>query len=67
MDTVTVGDAAILLDVSTETVRRLIDSGTLPAVRFTDISWRRIEKKHLEEFARSRGVTLDWSKLDNRE
>jgi len=67
METVTTGEAAHLLDVSDQTIRRYIADGTIPAIRLQDDSWYKIDRGKLEEFARSRGITLDWSKLDNRE
>jgi excisionase family DNA binding protein len=67
MDTLTTREAARLLDVSDQTIRRYIASGTIPSVRLQDGAWNRIDRAKLEEYARSRGITLDWSKLDNRE
>ena len=66
METVTTGEAAYLLDVSDQTIRRYIADGTIPAVRLQDDAWYKIERARLEEFARSRGITLDWSKLDKQ-
>ncbi len=66
METVTTGEAARLLDVSDQTIRRYIADGTIPAVRLQDDAWYKIERTKLEEFARSRGITLDWTRLETQ-
>jgi excisionase family DNA binding protein len=62
-DFLTPPEIAKLLKVSTDTVRRLIDSGALPGTRLTDDSWRRVERQQLIEYARARQISLDWSLL----
>ena len=66
MDTVTTGQAARLLDVSEQTIRRYIADGTIPAVRLQDDAWYRIERRELERWAQSRGSALDWAILDQQ-
>ena len=66
MDTVTTGQAARLLDVSEQTIRRYIADGTIPAVRLQDDAWYRIERRELERWAQSRGIALDWAILDQQ-
>ena len=43
-----------LLKVSSSTVQRLIDKGTLPGIRLSETSWRRVERQQLIEYARIR-------------
>jgi len=64
MDSLTTGKVAKLLGVTDETVKRWIVQGQLPGVRMTDDSWYRISRKQLEEYAKGRGIQLDWSLLE---
>lgn len=60
------GDVAKLLEVSTEIVRDLVDKGVIASEpRLTARSRRRIRRAQLEAFAQDRGITLDWSLLEN--
>jgi len=52
----TVGDAAALLGVSPDTVRRLVDSGDIPSTR-TSGGQRRIDGAALARFATERAAT----------
>jgi excisionase family DNA binding protein len=65
--TVTTREAAVLLGVSEQTVRRYITDGTIPAIRLQDDAWYRIECNALEEWAMSRGMRLDWSLIERRQ
>jgi excisionase family DNA binding protein len=64
MDTLSTADVAKLLDTSEQTVRRLIDSGVLPAVRLTDSGWRRVYRSDLEAYANRTGVRINWDLLE---
>ncbi len=66
MDTVTTGQAARLLDVSEQTIRRYIADGTIPAIRLQDDAWYRIERRELEKWAQGRGIVLDWQRIDQQ-
>ena len=63
MEMLTTSEVATLLGVSDQTVRRMIAAGTLPGVRLSDDSWYRVEKGNLIEYARTRGLSLDWTLL----
>jgi len=63
----TTGQAAVLLGVSEQTVRRYIADGTIRAVRLQDDAWYRIERSVLDEWAASRGVRLDWSLIEKQQ
>ena len=65
--TVTTREAAVLLGVSEQTVRRYITDGTIQAIRLQDDAWYRIECVALEEWAMSRGMRLDWSLIEKRQ
>lgn len=65
MELLTTSEVATLLGVSDSTVRRLIESGALPAVRLDENSWHRVAKDKLDEYATQKGLKLDWS-LVNR-
>lgn len=52
------GDAAKLLRVSDETVRRLIARGILPATQLYERAYYQIEYDDLKEYADSRGIIL---------
>ena len=60
---VTSRQAAVLLGVSEQTIRRYITDGAIRAVRLQADGWHRIERSALDEWAASRGVRLDWSLL----
>lgn len=65
MDSLTTGEVAVLLGTSPQTVRRLIAAGTIPAVQLgEDDGWWRIQRSALEEYAKHRGIVLDWSKIE---
>jgi excisionase family DNA binding protein len=64
MDTLSTADVAKLLDTSEQTVRRLIDSGALPAIRLTDSGWRRVYRSDLEAYADRIGVRINWDLLE---
>lgn len=66
MELLTTGQVATLLSVSHETVRRMIDNGTLPAIRLMDddSGWFRIERNALEAYAARKGITLNWANLE---
>lgn len=66
METLTTGDCAKLLGVNEQTIRRMVDSGTIASVRLTDEGWRRIPKQALVELAQQRNLELDWSLIDQQ-
>lgn len=66
MDTLTVGECAQLLGISPDTVRRMVDTGTLASVRLTDESWRRVPKSAIVELAERRNIQIDWSLIDKQ-
>ena len=64
MDMLTTGEAAAVLQVSDETIRRYIDRGTLRGERLPQKrSYRRVSREELERFATVYKLTLDWTKL----
>jgi excisionase family DNA binding protein len=60
----TTSQVATLLGVSDETIRKWIAAGKLPGYRITDDSWYRVNRRELEEYARKRGFSLDWSLVE---
>lgn len=64
MHMLTTGQVAILLGVSSQTIRRMIADGTLPAQRLSDISRYRVPRDRLIEYAHQRNIDLDWSLLE---
>lgn len=66
MDTLTTGEAALVLRLSLERVRQLIIAGRIPAERLNQArSHRRIRRADLQTFADNEGVSLDWTRLTN--
>lgn len=64
MEYLTPPEIARLFGVSPDTVRRLIDTGELKSIRLSDDGgWRRVEKQTVIEYARSKGIKLDWTVL----
>ena len=63
MEYLTPPEIARLFGVSPDTVRRLIDNGQLPSVRISDDGWRRVEKQAVIDYAKSKGIKLDWTVL----
>lgn len=61
MEMLTTTEVATLLGISQSTVWRMIDEGTLPSVRLSENSWHRVTRPQLAEYARQRGIELDWS------
>ncbi len=66
METLTTGEVATLLGVSEQTIRRMVDDGTLASVRLTDESWRRVQKSSVTELAARRNIVIDWSLIDKQ-
>ena len=66
METLTTGEVATLLGVSEQTIRRMLDNGTLASVRLTDESWRRVQKSAVAELAVRRNIVIDWSLIDKQ-
>ena len=66
METLTTGEVATLLGVSEQTIRRMVDDGTLASVRLTDESWRRVQKSAVAELAVRRNIVIDWSLIDKQ-
>lgn len=62
-----VGEVAILLHTSGNTVRRLVDQGYITAQRLSDIGRRRVTVANLQAYAEKQCVTLDWSLLNHRQ
>jgi excisionase family DNA binding protein len=58
MSILSTGEAAEKLQVSPDTVLRLIRSGELPASRLTPTGYWRIRQEDLEDYAKQRGVEL---------
>ena len=64
MDMLTTGEAAAVLQVSVETIRRYIDAGKLHGERLPMArSFRRVRREDLIAFAEQYKMTLDWEKL----
>lgn len=63
MEYLTAPEIAKLFGVSSETVRRLIDSGELASVRLSEDGWRRVEKNAVINYAAAKGIKLDWTIL----
>lgn len=61
MEYLTAPEIAKLFGVSSETVRRLIDSGELPSVRLSEDGWRRVTKEAVAEYAGAKRIKLDWT------
>ena len=57
-------EIAKLFGVHPDTVRRLIDRGELPSVRFGDDGWRRVEKEAVINYATTNGIKLNWNVLE---
>jgi len=66
METLTTGEVATLLGVSEQTIRRMVDDGTLASVRLTDESWRRVQKSSVAELATRRNIVIDWSLINKQ-
>ncbi len=54
-----VGEVAKQLEVSTQTVRRLIKDGDLPAYQLREGSWFRVKREDLEKFLTQRQRGFD--------
>lgn len=68
MESLTTGEVAVLLGVSSQTVRRLIAAGTIPAVQLgEEESWWRIERAALATYAQHKGIILNWSLIDKQQ
>jgi excisionase family DNA binding protein len=64
MEYLTPPEIAKLFGVSPDTVRRLVDNGELTSVRITDEGgWRRVEKQSVIDYAKRKGIKLDWTVL----
>lgn len=61
MEMLTTTEVATLLGVSQSTIWRLIDEGALPSVRLSETSWHRVTRPQLTEYAKQKGIELDWS------
>ncbi len=66
METLTTGECAKLLGVNEQTIRRMVDDGTLASVRFTDESWRRVLKSAIVDLAQRRNLEIDWSLIEKQ-
>ncbi|MBK8772842.1 MAG: helix-turn-helix domain-containing protein [Rhizobiales bacterium] len=64
MENLTPPEIAKLFGVSPDTIRRLIDNGQLPSVRFSDDGWRYVDKSAVVEYAKKKGIKLDWSTIE---
>lgn len=63
MEYLTAPEIAKVFGVSQDTVRRLIDAGELPSIRFTDDGWRRVKRSDVEAYAQQKGIELSWQSL----
>ncbi len=63
MEYLTAPEIAKLFGVSSETVRRLIDSDELPSVRLSEDGWRRVTKEAVIEYADRKRIKLDWTQI----
>lgn len=66
MEMLTTTEVATLLGVSQSTIWRLIEDGTLPSVRLSETSWHRVTRPQLTEYARQKGIDLNWSLIDKQ-
>lgn len=67
MDTITTGEAATILGVSSQTVRRIIAAGEIKAIQIAVADgWYRILRDDLQRYAETRGIELDWSLIDKQ-
>lgn len=64
MEYLTAPEIARLFGVSSETVRRLIDSGELESIRLSEDGWRRVAKPAVIEYAESKRIKLDWTLVE---
>lgn len=66
MEMLTTTEVATLLGVSQSTVWRLIEAGALPSVRLDENSWHRVQRSQLSEYAKEKGLKIDWSLIDKQ-
>ena len=62
----TTGEVAIILRISKQTVRRMIDSGELGGHRVRPGSPRKVLANELQRYIRENNLIVDWATSDSK-